>query len=129
MIAVLHTWGQNLSLHPHIHMLVPAGGLDTDGMQWIVSPKKFFLPVRALSKIFRARVLYLLLGALYDKSLEIQDSWKDRHVAEDLKKLTKEKDRVVHAEKTRLSPGKVVEYLGRYIRRVGIFRLVRQVVR
>jgi hypothetical protein len=119
-ISVLHTWGQNLSLHPHVHLLVPSGGLDIDGMQWIASPRKFFLPVRALSKVFRARVLYLLLGAFFDKSLEIPETWKGRNVPEDLKKLTKEKDWVVHAEKSRLSPGKVVEYLGRYIQRVAI---------
>ena len=119
-ISVLHTWGQNLSLHPHVHMLVPAGGLDIDGMQWITSPKKFFLPVRALSKIFRARVLFLLLGRLFNKELIVPDSWKDRKVADDISKFAKEKDWVVHAEKSQLRPGKVVEYLGRYIQRVAI---------
>jgi hypothetical protein len=119
-LSVLHTWGQNLSLHPHIHMLVPAGGLDTDGMQWITSPKKFFLPVRALSKIFRARVMFLLLEALFNRQLKIPESWKDRNTVADLKILAKEKDWVVHLEKTRLSPVKVIEYLGRYIQRVAI---------
>ena len=108
-LSVLHTWGQNLSLHPHIHMLVPAGGLDTDGMQWIESPRKFFLPVRALSKIFRARVLFSLMETLFNNSLMIPDSWAKRNVVEDLKTLVKEKDWVVHAEKTRLRQGKVVE--------------------
>jgi len=119
-LSVLHTWGQNLSLHPHIHMLVPAGGLDTDGMQWIASPGKFFLPVRALSKIFRARVMFLLSGALFDKSLKIPESRNQRNIAEELKALAGEKDWVVHSEKTRLSPVKVVEYLGRYIQRVAV---------
>jgi hypothetical protein len=119
-LSVLHTWGQNLTLHPHIHMLVPAGGMDIDGMQWIVSQKKFFLPVKALSKIFRARVMFLLLGALFDKTLKIPDGWKDRKVIDELKRLSKEKDWVVHSEKTRLSPVKVIKYLGRYIQRVAI---------
>ena len=119
-LSVLHTWGQNLSLHPHVHMLVPAGGLDTDGMQWITSPKKFFLPVRALSKIFRARVMFLLLEALFNKSLKIPQSWNNWDVAEELNRLAKEKDWVVHLEKTRLSPVKVIKYLGRYIQRVAI---------
>lgn len=119
-LSVLHTWGQNLSLHPHIHMLVPAGGLDTDGMQWIESPKKFFLPVRALSKIFRARVMFLLFDALFNKALNIPEKWEGRHVAEELKMLAKEKDWVIHSEKTRLSPVKVIEYLGKYIQRVAI---------
>jgi hypothetical protein len=119
-LSVLHTWGQNLSLHPHIHMLVPTGGPDIDGMQWVTSPKKFFLPVRALSKIFRARALLLLMETVFNKSLIIPESWKDRNTAEELKTRTKEKDWVVHLEKSRLSPGKVVEYLGRYIQRVAI---------
>jgi len=119
-LSVLHTWGQNLSLHPHIHMLAPAGGLDTDGIQWITSPKKFFLPVRALSKIFRARVMFRLLEELFSKQLKIPESWKDRDTVSDLKILSKEKDWVVHLEKTRLSPVKVIEYLGRYIQRVAI---------
>ena len=119
-LSVLHTWGQNLSLHPHIHMLVPAGGLDTDGMQWINSSKKFFLPVRALSKIFRARVLFLILRALFNKLLNVPENWKNRNVADELNRRTKEKDWVVHAEKSRLSPVKVIKYLGRYIQRVAI---------
>ena len=119
-LSVLHTWGQNLSLHPHIHMLVPAGGMDADGMQWIASHRKFFLPLRALSKIFRARVMFLLLGAMFNKSLKIPEKWKDRNVAEELKALAKEKDWVVHSEKTQLSPVKIIEYLGRYIQRVAI---------
>ncbi|MDR0795692.1 MAG: IS91 family transposase [Tannerella sp.] len=119
-LSVLHTWGQNLSLHPHIHMLVPAGGLDTDHMQWIESPEKFFLPVRALSKIFRARVLFLLLGAVFDKSLKIPEKWNNINVAEELRKKTNEKDWVVHSEKSRLNPVKVIKYLGKYIQRVAI---------
>jgi hypothetical protein len=119
-LSVLHTWGQNLSLHPHVHMLVPAGGLDTDGMQRVVSHKKFFLPVRALSKIFRARVMFLLLEALFNKQLKIPEKWKGSNTVEELKMLAREKDWVVHSEKTRLSPVKVIEYLGRYIQRVAI---------
>jgi hypothetical protein len=119
-LSVLHTWGQNLSLHPHIHILTPAGGLDTDGMQWITSGKKFFLPVRALSKIFRARVLFMLLKALFNKELKIPESRKEQNITEELKRQTNEKDWVVHSEKTRLSPVKVIEYLGRYIQRVAI---------
>jgi hypothetical protein len=119
-LSVLHTWGQNLSLHPHIHTLVPAGGLDTDGMQWIPSNKKFFMPVKVLSKIFRARVMFLLLEALFGKSLKIPESWKQRNVTQELKMLAKEKEWVVHSKKTRLSPVKVIQYLGRYIQRVAI---------
>jgi len=56
-VAILHTWGQTLSLHPHIHLLIPAGGLDSDGWQWVRTSKKFFVPVKALSKMFRAKFI------------------------------------------------------------------------
>src|ERR1017187_8298982 len=54
-LGVLHTWGQNLQHHPHIHYIVPAGGLSLDGSRWIDSSRRFFLPVKALSKIFREK--------------------------------------------------------------------------
>ena len=119
-LSVLHTWGQNLSLHPHIHMLVPTGGLDSDGMQWIASKKKFFLPVRALSKIFQARVMFLLLKAVFNKQVNIPDTFSDQNIVDHLKTMAKQKQWVVHAEKKRLSPSKVIQYLGRYIQRVAI---------
>ena len=52
-IALLHTWGQALTYHPHVHMLVPAGGLSEDGMEWIPANRKFFVPVNVFSKVFR----------------------------------------------------------------------------
>jgi hypothetical protein len=55
MVGVLHTWGRNLSYHPHVHYLVPAGGVAPDGQTWLPSRKNFLLPVKALSRIFRAK--------------------------------------------------------------------------
>jgi len=54
-LGVLHTWGQNLQVHPHIHYIVPAGGLALDGSRWIDSSRRFFLPVHALSQVFRGK--------------------------------------------------------------------------
>src|SRR6266542_4135131 len=51
--AVLHTWGQNLQHHPHVHCIVPGGGLSPDGQRWIACKPSFFLPVRVLSRLFR----------------------------------------------------------------------------
>jgi len=67
MIAVLHTWGQNLSLHPHLHCIVPGGGVDESGA-WknLRSDGKFLFPVKALSKVFRAK----FCEKLKDKNLE-----------------------------------------------------------
>ncbi len=63
-VSVLHTWGQSLNYHPHIHTLVPAGGIDPDGQEWINAPKKFFVPIQAISKIFRAKFFELLQQAI-----------------------------------------------------------------
>ena len=60
LIGVLHTWGRNLSYHPHIHYLVPAGGLTADHRTWLSAHHHFLLPVKALSKIFRAKFHHAL---------------------------------------------------------------------
>ncbi len=60
LLAVLHTWGQNLQYHPHIHCVAPGGGLSPDGSSWVSSRRKFFLPVRVLSRLYRRLFLQLL---------------------------------------------------------------------
>src|SRR5262249_59370017 len=62
-LAVLHTWGQNLQFHPHVHCVVPGGGLSPDGTRWVASPSHFFLPVRVLSRVFRGKFLAGLRAA------------------------------------------------------------------
>lgn len=120
-VSVLHTWGQSLHYHPHLHVLVPAGGLDADGQQWIGSRKKFFVPVVALSKIFRAKYYELLVQALGQQTLVIPH--KDRELYGDIHHF---KQRVyatlwhVHIKKTFKGAGQVVSYLGRYTHRVAI---------
>jgi Transposase zinc-binding domain/Putative transposase len=59
-LAILHTWGQNLEHHPHVHCVVPGGGLAPDGSRWIACPPGFFLPVGVLSRVFRGKFLALL---------------------------------------------------------------------
>jgi hypothetical protein len=119
-LAVLHTWGQTLSLHPHIHMLVPAGGLDSDGWQWVRSSKKFFVPVRALSKIFRACYVRLLTEALRDGKFELPEKRTELITPEKLKKELYKTDWVVYCKKCFAGPGQVITYLGRYTHRVAI---------
>ena len=65
-LAVLHTWGQNLQHHPHVHCVVPGGGLAPDGSRWVACRRGFFLPVRVLSRVFRGKFL-ALLGAAFDR--------------------------------------------------------------
>lgn len=119
-LAVLHTWGQTLSLHPHIHMLVPAGGLDADGWQWVRSSKKFFVPVKALSKIFRACYVRLLTEALLNGKLKLPDGSKEPIIPELLKKELYKTNWVVYCKKCFAGPGQVITYLGRYTHRVAI---------
>ena len=58
--AVLHTWGSAMTHHPHVHMIVPGGGISPDGSKWIACRRNFLLPVRVLSRLFRRRMLELL---------------------------------------------------------------------
>ena len=69
MVGVLHTWGRNLAYHPHIHYLVPAGGLAPDGNTWLAARHEFLLPVRALSRIFRGKLLDALRRTVCYKSI------------------------------------------------------------
>jgi len=118
-IAILHTWGQTLCLHPHIHLLIPAGGLDSDGWQWINTSKKFFVPVKALSKMFRAKFIALLSQAIEQNKLtqgnsQIINEW------EGIKTKLYKTDWVVYCKKCWAGPAQVVNYLGRYTHRVAI---------
>ena len=69
-LAVLHTWGQNLMHHPHVHCVIPAGGLAPDGAQWVHCRKGFFLPVRVLSRVFRGKFVSGLKQAFVRGDLE-----------------------------------------------------------
>ena len=70
----LHTWGQNLEHHPHIHYIVPAGGLALDGSRWIDSSPRFFLPVRALSEVFRGKFCEQLRELFQQNRLQFHGS-------------------------------------------------------
>jgi len=116
MIAVLHTWGQNLSLHPHLHCIVPSGGVDENGA-WknIRNNGKFLFPVKALSKVFRAKFCEKLKANLKDKFNENQENEYEK-----IRQSLWEKPWVVYAKKPFGSPKSVVEYLGRYTHKIAI---------
>jgi len=116
-VAVLHTWGQALTYHPHIHMIIPAGGLSTDQMEWVRSDKKFFLPIKALSKIFRGVMWTLLDQQITAGNISIPDDMGDRAM---LKKRCYLKNWNVYCKKSMAGPQSVVQYLGKYIHRVAI---------
>lgn len=116
-VAVLHTWGQNLSYHPHIHMLVPAGGLSEDGIEWIPAPKKFFVPQQALSAIYRGVMIKAIEQGVNKGQLVLPKaivSFKQ------LKSQLYKKKWNVKAKKAFGGINSVLQYLGRYIHRVAI---------
>ena len=115
-IGILHTWGQNLSLHPHVHCVVPGGGLSPDG-KWLPCRPGFFLPVRVLSRVFRgkfidglkrARAGGRLIGAENDPAFDRLLDASVKH------------DRVVYAKPPFGGPEQVLKYLARYTHRIAI---------
>ena len=120
--GILHTWGQNLLHHPHVHFVVPGGGLTPDH-QWVCCRPGFFLPVRVLSRLFRRLFLEALREAFHDGKLQFFGeiaSLRDRACfAEYLEPLNKT-EWVVYAKPPFGGPQRVLEYLGRYTHRVAL---------
>jgi hypothetical protein len=122
-LAILHTWGQTLTFHPHLHCIVPAGGFDSSGQQWISCRPRFFLPVRVLSRYFRRSFLVALRNAYRQGEIqflgEIAHLSDPRHFTDHLKAVRR-KEWVVYAKRPFGGPQKVLDYLGRYTHRVAI---------
>ncbi|MFH1118314.1 MAG: IS91 family transposase [Bacteroidota bacterium] len=116
-VAILHTWGQTLVYHPHIHMIVPAGGLSEDQMEWMPVGKKFFLPVKALSAVFRGILCRLLEKALTDGEIKLPDEVLN---FSSVKNQCYQKQWVVYCEKPFSCADNLIQYLGNYTHRVAI---------
>src|SRR5437867_1784857 len=123
VIGILHTWGQNLLLHPHIHCVIPAGGLSPDHQRWVRPRYPFFLPVRVLSRIFRGKFLAGLKRLHRSEKLQCAGpaaAIADRQqFAKFLRQLHRH-DWVVYAKPAFGGPMQVLRYLGRYTHRVAI---------
>jgi hypothetical protein len=122
-LSVLHTWGQTLQPHPHVHCVVPGGGLSCDHQRWIPSPPKFFLPVKVLSRVFRRKFLNGLRSAFRSKRLAFYGSchgWENRNAFYAFLDTLREHDWVVYAKKPFGGPEHVLHYLARYTHRVAI---------
>ena len=123
LLAVLHTWGQTLQLHPHLHCVVPAGGLSPDGRRWIACRPRFFLPVRVLSCLYRGLFLHYLKGAYQQGKLQFEgemESLAQPHAFTRLLNEARNKKWVVYAKQPFGGPEQVLDYLGRYTHRVAI---------
>ena len=121
--AVLHTWGQTLTAHPHLHGGVPGGGRSPDGTRWITCRPGFFLPVRVLSRLFR-RVFLQHLQAAYDTdTLRFDGSLaplRDRPTWTRALAGLRQTEWVVYAKRPFGGPQQVLDYVGRYTHRVAI---------
>ena len=122
-LSILHTWGQTLQRHPHIHCVVPGGGLSPDRQRWIRSPPRFFLPVRVLSRVFRGKFIAGLKRAFAKGELAFYGAClplaKQKAFHAFLHTLFRE-DWVVYAKRPFGGPEHVLQYLARYTHRVAI---------
>lgn len=122
-LSVLHTWGQNLLHHPHVHCVIPAGGLSADRQRWVHPRYPFFLPVKVLSRVFRGKFVAGLKRAYRKGDLCLPGSLKplaqDRTFRSFLRSLFRQ-DWVVYAKPPFGGPEYVLHYLARYTHRVAI---------
>ena len=129
-LAVLHTWGQNLRHHPHVHCVIPAGGISAQRDQWIGCRENFFLPVRVLSRLYRGLFLHHLEQAYAAGKLQFHGKLQELNDPAKFKSLLKaarKTEWVVYSKPPFGGPSRVLEYLGRYTHRIAISndRLVR----
>jgi len=121
--AVLHSWGQNLLFHPHLHCVVPGGGLSLDGQRWVSCQPDFFLPVRVLSRLFRRLFLESLQKAFDSGKLQFfgaLEPLRERPAFVRLLAQAKTSEWVVYAKRPFAGPQQVLDYVGRYTHRVAI---------
>jgi Putative transposase/Transposase zinc-binding domain len=123
LTAILHTWGQNLMFHPHLHCVVTGGGLAPEGQRWVSSRRGYFLPVKVLGRLFRGKFLAGLKN-LYDTGqLRLQGSVAALAEAKAFRRwltVLYQKGWVVYAKRPFGGPKQVFAYLGRYSHRVAI---------
>jgi hypothetical protein len=122
-LGVLHTWGQNLQVHPHVHFIVPAGGLALDGSRWIDSSPRFFLPVNALSQVFTGKFCEELRELFQQDRLQFHGSLQQLASPAAFSRFLwqlGQKDWVVYAKPPFGGAKHVLNYLARYTHRVAI---------
>lgn len=122
-ISILHTWGQNLMDHPHIHCIVSGGGLSPDGKRWVSCKKRFFLPVKVLSRLFRGKFLDYLMRSYESDKLNFMGNiahLKESVAFKELLKGLYSQDWVVYCKPPFRYAKDVLHYLGRYTHRVAL---------
>jgi hypothetical protein len=122
-LAILHTWGQTLQPHPHIHCVVPGGGLSFDHRRWLSSRPSFFLPVKVLSRVFRGKFMAGLRRAFRDQQLVFYGECRPLAVEQNFVTFLRtllQQDWIVYAKPPFGGPEHVLHYLARYTHRVAI---------
>ena len=123
IVAILHSWGQNLMYHPHLHIMVPAGGWNEGEQKWHDSRRKFFIPVRVVSALFRGKFLSFLKHAFNEQQLTFAGSitqLKSSKTFNSLLTILYGKDWVVYTRKPFKNSSQIINYLGRYSHRIAI---------
>ena len=128
-IGILHTWTQNLMDHPHIHYIVPAGGLNKNN-KWVKCKQDYLLPIKILSKVFKAKMLELIREYYNENELELTHSLEHLsapHIFDGFMLDLAKKDWVVYAKKPFAGPSQVINYLGQYTHRIAIsnYRIIK----
>ena len=129
-IGVLHTWGQNLLDHPHIHFIVPGGGLNREKTAWMQCKSNYFLPVQILSRVFRGKVLEFFEKAFNQNELQFMGDIEHLQMFGSFKDLLiscAQKEWVVYSKEPFAGPKQVIAHLGQYTHRIAItnYRLVK----
>ncbi len=122
-MSVLHTWGSALTHHPHVHMVVPGGGLSPDGSKWITCRPRYFLAVQVLSALFRRLFLEMLVAAHHAGRLQFfgdHARLADKAAFKAYLAPLREIDWVVYAKEPFAGPSQVLRYLSRYTHRIAI---------
>ena len=122
-LSVLHTWGQNLQAHPHVHCVIPAGGLSADHSRWVHPKYHFFLPVKVLSRVFRGKFVAGLKRLFRQKKLRFLGKLKALEHPKAFHSFLRQlfhQDWVVYAKPPFGGPEYVLHYLARYTHRVAI---------
>jgi len=123
LLSVLHTWGQNLQHHPHVHCVVPAGGLSLDTDRWVATSSRFLLPIRVLSRVFCGKFLAALKQLRLQGKLQFHGSLQQLASPEHFRQLLRQlyaKEWVVYAKPPFGGAEHVLHYLARYTHRVAI---------
>jgi hypothetical protein len=123
MVVVLHTWGQNLMTHPHLHCIVPSGGWNDNQGKWTPSSKKFFIPVKVMSRMFKGKFMAFLRKEYTGGNLKFTGELSHLANGSGFKLLVSDlydKDWIVYCKKPFKNTGQIVEYLGRYSHRVAL---------